>query len=196
MSFNLSGWRFHFSLIQTIACCCLVTKPCQLFETLKTPSFSVHGVYQTRILEWVAISFSKTTTWKVKVALSCPTLCKPVDYTVHGIIQARILEWVAFLFSRGSSQTSYRTHVTHIAGRFFILAELKRKPKNTGVGSLSLLQHIFPAQGLNWNHPALQADSLPIELWGKPLNDSISLPNITSFNILKWSIISNFLYFW
>ena len=137
MSLNLSGWRFHFSLIQTIACCCLVTKPCQLFETPKTPGSSVHGVSQTRILEWVAISFSKTTTWKVKVAQSCPTLCNPMDYTVHGILQARILEWVAFSFSRGSSQTRDRTHVTHIAGRFFILAKLKRKPKNTGVDSLS-----------------------------------------------------------
>ena len=29
---------------------------------------------------------------KVKVALSCPTLCNPMDYTVHGILQARILE--------------------------------------------------------------------------------------------------------
>ena len=40
----------------------------------------------------------------VKVTLSCPTLCDPMDYTVHGILQARILEWVAFPFSSGSSQ--------------------------------------------------------------------------------------------
>ena len=41
---------------------------------------------------------------KVKVALSCPTLCDPIHYTVYGIFQARILEWVAFPFSRGSSK--------------------------------------------------------------------------------------------
>ncbi len=29
-------------------------------------------------------------------------------------------------------------------------AEPQGKPKNTGVGSLSLLQHIFPTQELNW----------------------------------------------
>ena len=46
-----------------------------------------------------------------------------MDYRVHGIIQTRILEWVAFPFSRGSSQS--------------------------GVGSLSLLQEIFPTQGSN-----------------------------------------------
>ena len=37
--------------------------------------------------------------------------------------------------------------------------------QNIGVGSLSLLQGIFPIQGSN---PALQADSLPAEPQGKP----------------------------
>ena len=32
---------------------------------------------------------------KVKVFLSCPTLCNSMDYTVHGTLQARILEWVS-----------------------------------------------------------------------------------------------------
>ena len=40
---------------------------------------------------------------KVKVALSCLTLCDSMDYTVHGILQARILEWVAIPFSGGIS---------------------------------------------------------------------------------------------
>ena len=37
---------------------------------------------------------------KVKVALSFPTLCDPMDYAVHGILQARILECAAVPFSR------------------------------------------------------------------------------------------------
>ena len=80
---------------------------------------------------------------KVKVALCCLTLCDSMDYTVHGILQARILEWVAFPFSRGFSQPKDRTHVSHIAGGFFT-SWVTGKPKNTGVGSLSLLQQIFP----------------------------------------------------
>ena len=55
---------------------------------------------------------------KVKVALSCPTLCDPMDYTVHGILQTRILEWVAVPFSRGSSQHREGTQVSRIAGGF------------------------------------------------------------------------------
>ena len=89
------------------------------------PGSSVHGISQTWILEWVAISFSRVSSWPrdwtqvshvvdrcftiwatrvcthtLLVAQSCPTLCNPMDCsppgsTVHGILQARILGWVA-----------------------------------------------------------------------------------------------------
>ena len=85
---------------------------------------------------------------KVNVAQSCPTLCDPMDYTVHGILQARILEWVAFPFSKGSSQTRDQTQVSTLQVDYFP-AEPQGKPKNTGVGSLSLLQQIFLTQESN-----------------------------------------------
>ena len=44
----------------------------------------------------------------------------------------------------------------------YLPAEPPGKPKNTGVGSLSLLQRIFLTQELNW-------DSLPTKLSGKLL---------------------------
>ena len=57
----------------------------------------------------------------VFVALSCPTLCDPVDCSppgssVHGISQARRLEWVAISSTRRSSTTRNRTHI-YCAGR-------------------------------------------------------------------------------
>ena len=91
------------------------------------------------------------------------TLCDPMDYTVNGIIQARILEWVAFLFSRGSSQPRDRTQVSRIAGGFFT-SWATGKPKNTGVGSLSLLQRIFTTQESNQGLLHCRWDSLPTEL--------------------------------
>ena len=53
--------------------------------------------------------------------------------------------------------------------------------KNTGVGSCSLLQEIFPRQGSNPDlntgieprSPALRADSLPVEPQGKPQNTGV-----------------------
>ena len=80
--------------------------------------------------------------WRVKVSQSCLTLWHPGLYR---ILQARILEWVAFPFSRGSSQPRSPT-----IQEDSLPAESRGKPKNTGVGSLSLLQGIFPTQELNW----------------------------------------------
>ena len=66
----------------------------------------------------------------VSVTQLCLTVCDPIDYSpsgssVHGISQARILEWVAISFSRGG----------------------------------------LPNPGTEPKSPALQADSLPSELW-------------------------------
>ena len=44
--------------------------------------------------------------------------------------------------------------------------------QNTGVGSLSLLQGIFPTR-IKTRSPALQADSLPAEPQGKPKNTGV-----------------------
>ena len=81
---------------------------------------------------------------KVKAAQWCLTLCDPLNYTVHGILQARILEWVAIPFSIGSSQP--RSPALQVDS---LPAEPPGKPQNTGVGSLSLVQWIFPTQELN-----------------------------------------------
>ena len=83
----------------------------------------------------------------VKVAQWCPILCD-MDCIVPGILQAKILEWVAFPFSRRSSQPRARTQVSNTTDGFFT-SWATGKPKNTGVGSLSLLQWIFQTQELN-----------------------------------------------
>ena len=86
---------------------------------------------------------------KVKVAPLCLTLREPMDYTVLEIlIQARLLEWVVFLFSRDlpNPGIEHRSPTLQVNS---LPAELQGKPKNTGVGSLSLLQQIFPTQKLN-----------------------------------------------
>ena len=45
--------------------------------------------------------------------------------------------------------------------------------QNSGVGSLSLLQGIFPTQGIESRSPTLQADFLPSETPGKPKNTGV-----------------------
>ena len=66
------------------------------------PGSSIHGIFQARVLEWVAISFPKRNCRKreSEVTQSCTTLCDPMDCSlpgssIHGIFLARVLEWVA-----------------------------------------------------------------------------------------------------
>ena len=86
---------------------------------------SIHGISQERILEEVAVSFSRGSSqprnqthiacigWQIlycgataaaKSLQSCPTLCNPRDNSppgspIPGILQARTLEWAAISFS-------------------------------------------------------------------------------------------------
>ena len=103
-----------------------------------------------QILYQLAIREAK----KELVAPLCPTLFDSMDhsppgFSVHGILQARILEWVAIPFSSRSSQPRDQTQVSPLQVNS-LLSEPPGKPKNTGVGSLSLLQQIFPTQESNW----------------------------------------------
>ena len=86
-------------------------------------------------------------------------------FVTHGILQARILDWVAFPFSPdlpkpGIEPRSPSLQAISLLSNIFICkqflylqanspAKPPEKPKNTGVGSLSLLQGISPTQGLN-----------------------------------------------
>ena len=70
------------------------------------PGSPIPGIFQAKVLEWVAISFSNAWKWKVKgKSLSRVwLLVTPMDYSlpgssIHGIFQARVLEWGAIAFS-------------------------------------------------------------------------------------------------
>ena len=85
---------------------------------------------------------------EVKVAQSCKTLCDLMAYTVHGILQARILEWVAFPFPRDLPNPGIKPR-SPTWQMDSLSAEPQGKPKNTGVGNLSLLEWIFLTQKSN-----------------------------------------------
>ena len=108
------------------------------------PDYSVHGIFQARLLEWVAISFSRGssqsrdqtqvsriaggffTVWATAAAAaeslqSCLTLCDPIDGSppgspVPGILQARTLEWVAISFEPLGKSNCYKTSHQNLLG--------------------------------------------------------------------------------
>ena len=61
---------------------------------------------------------------------------------------SRILEWVAFPFSRDLPNPGIKPRSPALQADS-LPAESQGKPKNTGVGCLSLLQWIFPTQESN-----------------------------------------------
>ena len=101
-----------------------------------------------------------------------------------------------------------------LAGGFFTI-EPPRKPKTnvkvaqwspalcdtmdyssgqiTGMGSLSLLQGIFPNPRIKPRPPALQADSLPAELPGKPKTTGVGNPSLRQESFLtqesNWGLL-------
>ena len=133
------------------------------------PGFSVHGILQSRILEWAAIPFSRGssrprdqtqtsctagrlfTVWVTReacvlclVTQSCLTLhdpmdCSPPGSSVHGILQSRILEWIAISLSRGYSWPRDPTQVSCIIGRFFTIWTTRKALKQGNTNSWSYL---------------------------------------------------------
>ena len=103
---------------------------------------------------------------KVKVTQSCLTRCNPMDHRARVNLQARILEPIPSpgdLPKPGIEPCFLALQVDSLP------AEPQGKPKNTGVGSLSLLQQIFPTQKSNWGLLHCRWIFLPTELWRKPL---------------------------
>ena len=157
------------------------------------PGSSIHGILQARILQWIAIFFSRgisrdwtwvsciagrffTTEpqgkplkfiWKWKVLSRLLTLCDPMDDTVHEILQARTLEWVAFPFSRGSSQ------------RLLTLCDPMDDTVHEILQARTLEWVAFPfSRGSSQPRDqtqvsALQADSLPAEPPGETKNTGV-----------------------
>ena len=74
----------------------------QSCPTLCDPmDYTVHGILQARILEWVAFPFSRGSSQpRNRTQIS---LCRQILYQLSHKGSPRILEWVAYPFSSGSS---------------------------------------------------------------------------------------------
>ena len=107
----------------------------------RPPGSPVHRIFQARILEWVAIPFSKGSSW-------------PRDRT-----------WVSYIAGRGLTIWDSRedpNRICTVLSAMLCLDSLllhglqpgssvqgDSPDKNTGVGCHALLQGIFPTQGSN-----------------------------------------------
>ena len=89
------------------------------------------------------------------VAQLCHTLCDPWTIAHQaplsmGILQARILEWGAMSYSGDLPNPGIKPRSPTLQ-EDSLPSEPPGKPRNTRVGSLSLLQGLFPTWESNWD---------------------------------------------
>ena len=137
----------------------------------------ISGLYKDTLCATPSIALKWS---EVKVDQLCPTLCDPMDYIVYEILQARILKWVPIPFSRRSSQPRDITQVSRIAGRFFT-SWATWKPKNTGVGSLSLSPGDLPDPRIKLGIKALP-HRLRYYLWNSHIDIDLIFPEYFNKN--------------
>ena len=111
------------------SCIMLVSQSCQTLRDpmdCSLPCSSIHGILQARILEWVAVPFSRRSSQgrdqiQISMQESNPDLphCGQILYQLSHKGSPKILEWVAYPFFSRSSLPRNRTKVSCIAGRFF-----------------------------------------------------------------------------
>ena len=121
------------------------------------------GFFQARILEWVAISFSRGSSW-------------PRDRTWVSRIAGRLFTiWITLKLKKVFYRYTLRC-AKSIQSRPTLCDPMACSPpvssvhgdppgKNTGVGSHALLQGIFPAQGLNEHLLHWHVDMNLSKLW-------------------------------
>ena len=115
-----------------------------MYSTTKTTTDSGHLEPTLKpcfcLLFWKPLAYSLSHIWLFVTpwTVACQALLS------MGILQARLLEWVAMESSQPRNQTRSPTLQVDL-----LPSEPPGKPKNTGVGILSLLQGIFSTQESN-----------------------------------------------
>ena len=180
-------WGLSFENLRLPICVCvyIYTAAAMLLQSCpilcdpidgSPPGSSIPVILQARTLEWIVIFFPNAWKWKVKVksVQSCPTLRDPMDCSlpgssIHGIFQARVLEWGAITFSHIWSESCVQLFVTSwtVAQQVPLSVKSSRQEYWSGLPFPS--PGDFSRPGIEPGSPALQADSLPSELSGKPI---------------------------
>ena len=105
--------------------------------------YTVHGILQARILEWVAFPFS---TGSSQPRDRTQVSCRESLYQLSHKGSPRILAWVAYPFSRGSSQPRNWTGISCIAGGFLTNWAMREAPHthtSLHCSSVTVSTHIF-----------------------------------------------------
>ena len=170
--------RYHLQLdiiyllngLQTILLWVKVKSLSRVPPTLCDPmDYTVHGILQARILEWVAIPFSRG-------------FSRPWDRTCVSFIAARFFSTEppgkpSVVSSRQKSESESSSVVSDSLWPRGLYSPWNPPGQNTGVGSISLLQGIFLTQGSNPGLPHCR--QIPYQLspqWSPAGRKALQMP--------------------
>ena len=140
------------------------------------PGSSVHGIFQARVLEWVAVSFSRGSSWHrdwtqvSHVVGRCFTIwaTREVSYYIFSTRKAELPvvqvcvhacsvdSVVAYPFSSGSSRPRNLSGVSYLAGGFFTDWAIRGAHRS---GSVCLMSH--PHDAVRGTHRPPRAKCSP-----------------------------------
>ena len=120
------------------------------------PGSPIHGILQARIMEWVAISFSRGSS-------------RPRDWTQVSCITGGCFT----ILATREGQSESHSVVSDSLWPHGLYSSWNSPGQNTGVGSCSLLQGNLPNSGIEPRSPTLQVNSLPVEPQGEPKNTGV-----------------------
>ena len=157
-----STWRYHLSHQGSpVSTWSEVAQSCPTLcdpMDCSLPGSSVHGIFEARTLEWVAISFSRGSSWardRTRVSHIVGRL-----FTVWATREALVCVYVTDSLSCTPKNNTQIVTLSEGESESYSVMSNSLRPhglyspwnspgQNTGVGSLSLLQEIFPTQGSN-----------------------------------------------
>ena len=156
--------------VSEIAQSCLT--PCDPMDC-SPPGSSVHGIFQGRVLEWVAISFSRGSSWpRNQTWVSCIVGRR---FTVWATREVRCFQ--CQINSPALSVVGEKTVPLHLSGGIWKLCWRRHREARGAGGSLPSLEP----------HPPLTAGKLGEVAWSF-LSQSLS-------HITKWGLKKNLFFF-
>ena len=168
-------------------------KVAQSCQTLCNPmNYTVHGILQTRILEWVAFLFSRG--YSIQGLNPGLPYCRQILYQLSHKGSPRILEWVAYPFFSRSSWPRNWTGVSCIAGGFFTKwaireAQISNRdafPKTQGMVMITMNRvHVGSHTQPSWPWWAVDSYHTQTKKYSEPAGKDSPL----RFSPVSWSTI-------
>ena len=136
------------------------------FMDCSPPGFSVHGILQARILEWVTISFSRGSSWlRDQIRVSCiADRFFTTDHQGSRTTQAATFLWEHFNKAHLLVHIIVSRSLTHSTNIYWPIAGCQALCWVQGI--LRWRKHLLPTlQGLTWNLTSVSFQRERKQMW-------------------------------